>query len=284
LTGYAYDTTDARINRLISAAGYVGYGTSIGAGTSVEYVAQNWFNQTAKAVADICMTDEDGLLFCDSNGVLRFVGRNTRHNPGTIPVATFGEGSLTGSSYSYGTYSSGTYGGSAVVEVPYLIGTTYSQDPQYVYTAVATSQPDGVTSYTQNVAAGADYGDVVLRLQTHFADDIDAATLGQWVLAKWAGETTPQLRLQSIQIDAAANPAQAFPVVLSLELGKVVQVNRRPPYGGTISGLYTVESISHDVAAGKWLTTLELAPTTLLQGFVVDSDEVDLTPTHPYSN
>ena len=285
LTGFAGDTTDQRIVRLLTAAGYVGYGVNVQSGASVEYAAQNWQNQTAKAVADICATDEDGLLFCDGSGILQYHNRNTRHNPGTLPVSSFGEGNANVITY-YGSnsYGTGLYGSAPAIEIPYTISTTYSQDPQYVYTEVATTQPDGIVAYSQNASSYTDYGDLVLRLQTHLASDLDAAALGQWIAAKWAGEPQPALRLQSIQIDAAANPQQAFPVILALEIGNVVQVSRRPPQGGTIFDLYTVESIAHDVAAGKWQTTLELAPAALLQGFVVDQDAVDSTPKHPYSN
>lgn len=72
----------------------------------------------------------------------------------------------------------------------------------------------------------------------------------------------PHLRIQTLKVDAGANPS-LFPTVLAFELGQTVQINRRDQFGNrpmiTLYGY--IEQITHTGNdAGMWQTELQVTP------------------------
>ena len=63
-------------------------------------------------------------------------------------------------------------------------------------------------------------------------------------------------------MEADSCPQIAFPTVLALDIGDVVQVTRRPIGGAVISELGIIERVQHQIGAGKWTVTYQLSPYT----------------------
>ena len=88
----------------------------------------------------------------------------------------------------------------------------------------------------------------------------DVSDITTWSLARFA---QPTLHNKSLTIEAAPNPQVAFPVVLSLDIGDVVSVVRRPVGGAVISQAGIIERVKHSIGPGKWTTTYQLSPYTV---------------------
>lgn len=85
----------------------------------------------------------------------------------------------------------------------------------------------------------------------------DVNDITTWSLARFA---QPVLHNKAVVIEAAPNPQVAFPAVLSLDIGDVVTVTRRPVGGAAISETGVIERVKHSVGPGKWTTTYQLSP------------------------
>ena len=83
--------------------------------------------------------------------------------------------------------------------------------------------------------------------------------LASWSLTKF-GE--PGIHLTQLEIEAESCPQIAFPTVLALDIGDVVQVTRRPIGGAVITELGIIERVQHQIGAGKWTVTYQLSPYT----------------------
>lgn len=122
---------------------------------------------------------------------------------------------------------------------------------------VITTSTTGVTITASWQASIDAYGDQTLQ-QTSYLVDPDAITDQIW----WITNTTgiPVNRIANMTLDPAANPA-LWPVVLGLETGQVVQVNRR--LQGTLlvmSGQFQVMSVAHNPGPRTWTTKVALLP------------------------
>ena len=123
---------------------------------------------------------------------------------------------------------------------------------------VVPAQGSGITVTAAWQASIASYGDATLQ-QTNYLTDPNAVTDQAWWITYTTGQ--PVNRISSMVLDPAANPV-LWPVVLGLETGQVVQVNRRLGNGALleISGLYQVMSVAHQTGARTWQTRVALVP------------------------
>lgn len=122
---------------------------------------------------------------------------------------------------------------------------------------VITTSTTGVTVTASWQASIDAYGDQTLQ-QTSYLVDPAAITDQVW----WITNTTgiPVNRIANMTLDPAANPA-LWPVVLGLETGQVVAVNRR--LQGTLlvmSGQFQVMSVGHNPGPRTWQTKVALVP------------------------
>ena len=164
------------------------------------------------------------------------------------PVAVFGDSPLPGST-----------------EIPFLPASSYDYDTTYTYNADQVTQVDGPN--TTITVAAYDFGSQAsyfprsaLTQQISTTSDLDAYDQANWNIAKYS---QPSLRVKGVTIDAAANPAAAFPVILSLQQGQVAVVTRRPLGGAVISETFIIQKITHDIGPGVWKTSLQLSPYSL---------------------
>jgi hypothetical protein len=122
---------------------------------------------------------------------------------------------------------------------------------------VITTAATGVTVTASSASSIAAYGDLTLQQTSYLADPNAIADQGWWIVNTTG---TPVNRISQMTLDPSANPA-LWPVVLGLETGQVMQVNRR--LAGSLlilSGQFQVMSVAHSPGPRSWKTSLALLP------------------------
>lgn len=254
-TNYTYTGTNDVIQTRLGDVGWQGSrvlnftAVQCGLDASASTVAEK-----ITALAD----QEGGRVFSDASGQLQFRSRD--HSYHQVSRATLGDRPDLG-------------------EIPFVgdaSNFTLDFDPTYIYNSV-TVQDVGVlvptdaspiiinttTFVAANPSSAQKYGSRTLGKTVSFSDLHWASGLANWLLNEYA---TPRLRLQQVLIDAAKNSA-VWAFVLSVEVGDLVTVNKRPIGAPLISLNCIVLSVKHSVAPNKWETTLILgvAPPTVLE-------------------
>jgi hypothetical protein len=115
----------------------------------------------------------------------------------------------------------------------------------------------GVTVALTSPASILQYGDQTLQQTAYLRDTSKLTDLAYWIINTLG---TPDIHIATLTLDPSANPA-LWPVVLGLETGQVVWVNRR--LGGTydeISGYFQVMSVAHTAGPRTWRTVVSLLP------------------------
>jgi hypothetical protein len=159
-------------------------------------------------------------------------------------------------------------------EIPYVGDSSSLQidfDPTYLYNRIEIVNSGVVgfgpapgadfvvaqTSFAvQNNASIAKYGLRTLGKTVSFDSDSSATAVMNYYLAQYG---SPRKRVSTITMDVAKSTT-SFPFVLGIEVGDLVNFNRRPIGAPMISIPCVVLDIKHDVAPDKWQTTLILAP------------------------
>jgi hypothetical protein len=147
-------------------------------------------------------------------------------------------------------------------EVPALAGTEWDYDNTYIYSNVIATQSSGPNQLLnvdiRNPASELQYfRRSAEQIASEAASPYDINDVVTWSLASYAN---PVMHLTQLVIDAASNPLIAFPVVLALDIGDVVQVNRRPTGAPPLSELGIIEHIEHDIGPGYWRVTYQVSP------------------------
>ena len=149
-------------------------------------------------------------------------------------------------------------------EIPFLQDTAYDYDNTYLYNETTVTQQSGpnqlVIADERNTSSAAEYfRRSALTYTSQAVSPYDVTDLASWSLAKY-GE--PSIHLTQLIVEAESCPQIAFPTVLALDIGDVVQVTRRPIGGAVISELGIIERVQHQIGAGKWTVTYQLSPYT----------------------
>jgi hypothetical protein len=218
------------------------------------------------------------LLNLNGPGNIGFINEWPSVNPGAAgaypqPTATVtvpsGGGALTLLSSSHNATAGTIYAGSYTGEYSYLPDIAFDYDPSQVYNDIQLTQlaaPQAVNgaavsvvvtpASTAAVATSIEqYGDQTLQETVYLADPGAVGDLANWIF--W-NSSYPLLRISQLTLDPGSNPA-LWPVVLSLEVGQVYQVNRR--LMGTqiiISGLFQLMSVAHSTAGRTWTVKITL--------------------------
>lgn len=261
--GLAGDTTDARVTRALNAAPWTGYGSSIDGGNSAESACL-WNGLTVKQVMQQSAVTEGGAAWVDAAGKVRFSSR------GTIRGTT-GSGSTFGENVSGGEFP---YQGDGNL--------LFSKDPTKIANQVTVTNANGTIGYSTISASVTSYGPSGLAISTDFNDTTSPKNAADWYANLYSQAIQ---RVERVVLDPASYNA-LWPVVLGLELFQVVTLTRRPSSGASVmSARYTVQRIEHDVdfSAGKWLTSLWLAPAALTQALVLDDATFGSLDNYPLS-
>ncbi len=147
-------------------------------------------------------------------------------------------------------------------EVPYEKETEFDFDNTYLYNEVTATQQSGPNQLTvyddRNLASEQEY---FRRSALTFTSDVvspyDVSDVTTWSIATFA---QPSIHVTAVKVHVSANPLIAFPVALGVDIGDIVQVNRRPIGGAVISELGIVEKITYDIGARYFYVTYQLSP------------------------
>ena len=164
-------------------------------------------------------------------------------------------------------------------EIPALKDSAFDYDNTYLYNETTVTQQQGpnqlVIADERNTSSAAEYfRRSALTYSSEVVSPYDVTDLASWSLAKF-GE--PSLHLSQLTVDAHSCPQLAFPTVLALDIGDVVQVTRRPIGGAVISEVGIIERVQHQIGAGKWTVTYQLSPYTP-ESAVMTVDGTENTP------
>lgn len=196
---------------------------------------------TATDAVGVVTTSEGGLATTMPNGYLTYLPRWWLYNlPSTV---TFGDNSQGG-------------------EVPFERGQAFDLDTTYLYNQAAVTRVDGpttsVTATWRDLAAGERYYTrSALTQQIETTSDYDAYDASTWLTGKYKD---PVVRVRTMTINAASNPVQAFPAVLTTRVSTVATVNRRPIGGAQVSALVQTQKVSHRIGAASWKTVYQQSP------------------------
>jgi hypothetical protein len=187
------------------------------------------------------VTNETSMVAAQPTGALVFIHRWALYDQ--TPAYTFGDGINVG-------------------EVPYEGNVSISYDNTYVYNVDQISQQFGqnvtITVTAADFNSQHEYFTRSALTETIITtSNLDVYDIANWQIAKYS---QPQLRTANLSVDAASNPSVAFPVILDLQQGQAVTVNRRPMGGAVISEVYLVQKIVHQIGPGVWTTDFQLSP------------------------
>lgn len=180
---------------------------------------------------------ENGLLFVAKGGALAFHERHYRLKPvNTTSKATFGDD---------------------LSEMPF-VDFELAYDDRDLYNEIRCTRQGGTTQTAEDATSKLEYFERTLTEDGLLAaTDAEMADRANWLLSR---RKDPAWRVESITLDPEGDDA-LWPVVLGLELGDRITVNRRPDGGDLIGGDYHVEHIAWNISATfRWRVTLRLSP------------------------
>ena len=248
LSGFP-ERSGARVSRVLNYAGWRS-GRAIDEGLTFLGAASTISKQTLLAVVQDIANWENGLVFVDGSGNLRFVDRGVRYNQAL--EYTFGEDEAGG-------------------EIPYETDVEIDFDPRYVYNDVTVTKavnrlPDGTvitggtSSHKKDDASVASYFTRTYDKTTGANSISQCEAEATWVLENYA---QPRARLSRVSFVPSTNP-DLWPAALTVEIGDRVDVLRRPFGGGDeITVECYVEQVAHQVQQNEWRVVLSLSPVLL---------------------
>ena len=190
----------------------------------------------ADSVQNISDT-EGGTWFIDGEGYVNFKDRWNRLQK-LVPSVVFGDG--TG-------------------ETPYQGGDLLINfDPTYVLNEVTVTRDGGGTVSVQDQDSVVSYYPRSYTRTIQNLSDSETADAANFILSRYKD---PHARPETLTLTPARNPS-VFPVALSLEIGDLVRVNKRPLGAPAISIDCFVERVEHnfDAQSGDWVTHVTLSP------------------------
>jgi hypothetical protein len=229
------ESSVSRYARILRYAGYTGPVAYQGGLTSQMGPATDLDGSDALTCLNNVVVTENGTHFVDASGTIRFQGRDYRYNPGT-PVYTFGE-------------ASGEY--------PY-------EDLELDYDAThlandvtVTQNSTGQQFYAVSTSAEAAFFDRTMSKTINVQNASEAQDCANFLLFRYQN---PLTRIVKLELNVGANTSM-WPMALSLEIGQLIQVNRRPFGCPTISLKVWIEQIQWDLDdKGNAKVTLQCSP------------------------
>lgn len=144
-------------------------------------------------------------------------------------------------------------------QVPYEGDVQITEDIQYLFNDIAVTRNVDQASYRarDTISRGKYYPRIYTR--TIFSSVDDATAVQNNANFLLSGFSAPALRVPHLVIDAATNP-EAWPFVLSADIGDSVSFTRTPVGGTTVTGTFTILSVQPDIGRDKAQFTYVLAP------------------------
>lgn len=241
VTPWVGDVTGTRAGRILDAADWPTADRDIDAGLSV-LQATGLQTSALEALQKVEAT-EQGLLFINAAGQVRFVGRTELSSaPYTTSQATFGDSGA---------------------ELPYR-DIQYTYNDELIYNEITVTRVGGIPQTVSDATSQTAY---LRRAQVldGLLNDSDSASrdLANYRLAIYKD---PLDRLTGLTVAPEKAPATLYPQVLGREIGDRLTVKRRPQgVGSAISQDANIEGITHSITPDAWVTSWNLTPANTLQ-------------------
>lgn len=247
-TYLAGQRTDQRISTALTMASWMTDGTDLGTGSgTVQAIATQ--GKTPLAVAQECETAEQGRLFIDRDGKIKFISRGALATTSTYNTSQYTFGDSTG-------------------ELGYT-GLQFEFNDRLIFNRSIVSRKNGATATVNDSTSQGQYfirtGSVSDLIVDSDQQTVDIAN------ARLAAYLQPKLRVEQMEFTPRQSPATLYPVAIGVEIGTRITVNRRPQgVGAVISKQVIVEGISHTITQDTWQTTFSLSP-VFVATFILDS-------------
>ena len=237
-------TTGQRVTAIADGVGWPGLLRDIDTGATVMGLVAT-ANTAASDLLDAVDAAENGLLYIDARGYLRFVGR-----------AAFTESSgLFNTSQATFTDDTADLASGTHVHKYVMGGFAYDIDRSLLRNVVKADAPDPSIDYYLT----ADATSIAEQGQQHESRSLVAATrtdLKGWADTRLALYKDPLVKFEGIMVypdDRGSSVAAAFQQLFDLELGHAVTTKRTPRSGAVISATSRLEMIRHEITASWWL-------------------------------
>jgi hypothetical protein len=240
--------TDQAISAVLELAEWMTDGTELATGSSTVQ-SINTQNKTPLAVAQECEAAEQGRLFIDRDGKVRFISRNAFATSSTYNTSQYTFGDSTG-------------------ELGYT-SLQFEFNDRLIFNRSVVGRKDGATAIFNDTTSQGEY-----FIRTSDVTDLIVNTDQQIVdiaNARLSAYAQPKLRVEQLTFTPRQSPVALYPVAIGVEIGTRITVNRRPQgVGSLISKQVIVEGISHTITPDGWETTFTLSP-VFVATFILDS-------------
>lgn len=241
------DVTGRRVNRILDAAGWPTPARSVDAGASV--VQPTIFGAPALQLLQQVATAEQGRLFIDRDGLLRFTSRRAALNPSPPQM------------------------GDQVGDIAFS-SVKFDDGSDQIFNRVTVTAAGGQTQTAQDFVSQATYRIRSLDLSDlPISSDAESLALAQFLLGAYS---QPRLRVSQVVCDPGTNIA-AWQALLGIELGGRLLLRRHTADGRLVTADLIAEGISHDIdaAAGSWTVTFSTTQTVSYASFVLGVSQLD---------
>ena len=237
LTG---NTATQRLDSLLAMADWMSDGETFSTATSTVQGIDTQ-NDTLLSALKECETADQGRLFCDRSGLVKFISHNEMAVNSTYNTSqrTFGDG--TG-------------------ELPYL-DLEFTFNDQLIYNRTIVARREGATAVVNDTTSQGQYFirtdslSGLINNTDEQADDIARVRLATY--------KEPQLRIDQMTF-SPRRLTSMYAATITDDIGTRITVKRRPQgVGSVISKELIVEGITHDIGISSWVTTYNLSPAPL---------------------
>jgi hypothetical protein len=238
----AGEDTGQRIHRILDQVGWPAEDRAIDAGDSV--LQGTMHDGDALGEMQQATESELGELYMDGSGRVTFRRRNAvmEEERSEVPQWVFGD-DITNPQ-----------------ELPWS-DLVVSYDSSQLYNLVEEAMVGGETQTVQSVASRArNLTAPFSRTDLLLTSDTEVLAHANMILAM---SKDPELRFDSLTVNAYKDPHRLFPAVLAIRIGDRLRIHRRPPGGGLIiTRDVIVRGITHTIGQVQWETTFTLQSAT----------------------
>lgn len=240
------ERTDQRAQRILDIIDWPSDGVELGVGVS-NVQGINTQGKTVLAALQECEAAEQGMLFADTLGGVRFITRTEMSTTFSSPVITFGD-------------ATGECGYQDVV---------IEHSDQDIANEIKVSRLNGATVIASDVTSQNAYWPRTLEITDLITDtDVFSSDLAAYQLSRYKD---PQVRIRSIGTTVRGHSSAQIDLMLSLIIGQQVVVKRRPQnVGSAITQTLQIQSINYAISPDNLMITMDLGPAPS-QFFVLDS-------------
>ena len=237
LTG---NTTTQRLESLLAMADWMSDGETFSTATSTVQGIDTQ-NDTLLSALKECETADQGRLFCDRSGLVKFISHNEMAVNSTFNTSqrTFGDG--TG-------------------ELPYL-DLEFTYNDHLIFNRSNVARREGATAVIDDTTSQGQYF-IRTDSQSGLINDTNEQ-VDDIARVRVATYKQPQLRIDQMRFSPRRLPSM-YAATITDDIGTRITVKRRPQgVGSVISKELIVEGISHDIGISSWVTTYNLSPAPL---------------------